>query len=265
MRRYPALRGRPLVVVEKIGLRELVLDYSAVAEAASVTEGMPLTDAIALCPQAVLMQADAKYYSDTHNQLADALAMRCPKVEVDGMGCLYASLEGLSEIHGRGGPAGRVATSVGAATFQPAPGRGLRQVPCLRGCRHRPAWPGRQGAPRHNGISGRLLRKPPASALGKQGAAGSIRHPHPGAAGRHAGRRGSCDAGRGRPTGLGTGSRNRPGAAAQYPQGRSLMHGARPTGWVLKWISRIEANVFQAYAGGRHGRTTRHLVRFPRI
>ena len=100
MRRYSALRGRPLVVVEMIGLRELVLDYSAVAEAAGVTEGMPLTDAIALCPQAVLMQADAKYYSDTHNRLADALAMRCPEVEVDGMGCLYASLEGLSEIHG---------------------------------------------------------------------------------------------------------------------------------------------------------------------
>ena len=100
MRRYPTLRGRPLVVVEMIGLRELVLDYSAVAEAAGVSEGMPLTDAITLCPQAVLMQADAKYYSDTHNRLADALAMRCPEVEIDGMGCLYASLEGLSEIHG---------------------------------------------------------------------------------------------------------------------------------------------------------------------
>ena len=97
-RRYPALLGRPLVIVERHASGELVLDCSA--EAAGVAAGMPLAEALARCPYSVVMQADVSYYSDTFDRLADSLAMRCSAVEKGQLGCLYATIEGLSQVYG---------------------------------------------------------------------------------------------------------------------------------------------------------------------
>ena len=100
MRRYPVLRGRPVVIVENDGSGELTLDSSDEAVSLGVTAGMPLSYALARCPDAVLMQADTAYYSDTSDRLADSLAVRCPKVEIDGKGRFYAGLDGLSDFYG---------------------------------------------------------------------------------------------------------------------------------------------------------------------
>ena len=97
-RRYPALRGKPLVIIESCGSRDLVLDSSA--EARGVTAGAPLTEALARCRDAVVMQADRTYYSDAFDRLTESLAMRCPMVEPAEMGCVYASLEGLGPVYG---------------------------------------------------------------------------------------------------------------------------------------------------------------------
>lgn len=100
MRRYPALRGRPVVIVENDGSGELALDSSAEAISLGITAGMPLPCALARCPDALLMQADTAFYGDTNDRLAEMLAMRCSEVESDGKGRFYAGLDGLSEFYG---------------------------------------------------------------------------------------------------------------------------------------------------------------------
>ena len=96
--RYPALRGKPLVIVENCGSRDLVLDSSP--EARGVTAGMSMPEALTRCPEARVLSADRQFYGDVFNRLAGKLAMRCPIMEAEEIGCVYAELEGLSLIYG---------------------------------------------------------------------------------------------------------------------------------------------------------------------
>ena len=96
--RYPALRGKPLVIIEISGPGEVVLDSSA--EARGVEPGMSAPEAFYRCPEAVLVSSDGQFYDDVFDRMADALAMRCPVAEKGGLGCLYAYLEGMAPFHG---------------------------------------------------------------------------------------------------------------------------------------------------------------------
>ena len=96
--RYPALRGKPLVIVESCGPGQMVLDSSA--EARGARAGMALPEVLACCPEAALLPADRRFYEDIFDRMADNIAMRCPVVEKAGMGCVYARLEGLSSLYG---------------------------------------------------------------------------------------------------------------------------------------------------------------------
>ena len=98
MQRYPALRGKPLVIVESNGSGGLVLDSSP--EARGVKPGMPLPESLARCPEATLLPADQRFYDDVFDRMADNIATRCPVVEKAEMGCVYAWLEGLSPVYG---------------------------------------------------------------------------------------------------------------------------------------------------------------------
>ena len=98
VRRYPHLRGKPVIITESYGSKDLVLDSSA--EAHGVNSGMPLAEAMALCKDAVLVQADAPYYNSTFDKLAQSLELRSPAVERDGLGCAYVGLEGLELMYG---------------------------------------------------------------------------------------------------------------------------------------------------------------------
>ncbi len=104
--RYPALRGKPLVIIERSCSGDMVLDSSP--EAGSVTVGMPATEALARCPQATLMSADREFYNEVFNRFAERMAMRCPAVEKADLGCVYTGLEGLALI--RGGEARMIAS-----------------------------------------------------------------------------------------------------------------------------------------------------------
>jgi DNA polymerase-4/protein ImuB len=75
-----------------------VLDSSA--EAHGVNAGMPLAGAMARCKDAVLVQADAPYYNSTFDKLVQALELRSPVVERDGLGCAYVGLDGLELMYG---------------------------------------------------------------------------------------------------------------------------------------------------------------------
>ncbi len=96
--RYPALRGKPLVIVENRGFGNLVLDSSP--EAKGLRPGMPLPESLTRCPEATLLPADHRFYDDVFDRMADNIARRCPAVEKAEMGCIYADVEGLSPVYG---------------------------------------------------------------------------------------------------------------------------------------------------------------------
>ena len=96
--RYPALRGKPLVIVESRGSGDIVLDNSP--EAGGVKQGMPLPESLVRCREATLLPADHRFYDDVFDRMADNIAMRCPVAEKGELGCVYASLEGMSPLYG---------------------------------------------------------------------------------------------------------------------------------------------------------------------
>lgn len=88
--RYPALRRRPLIVVERRMGRDVVLDYSP--EARGISGGMPLHEAIRVCRRAAVLQADSAQYDESEQRIADAIEARLGSVERGTMGCYYAPL-----------------------------------------------------------------------------------------------------------------------------------------------------------------------------
>ena len=111
VRRYPDLRGKPVIITESYGSKDLVLDSSP--QARGLAPGMPLQEAMAQCKEAVLLQADAPHYNDAFDNLVRSLEMRSPLVEKADMGCAYVGLDGLNLMYG--GEARVIASLVQAA------------------------------------------------------------------------------------------------------------------------------------------------------
>ena len=70
IRRYPQLRGKPVIITESYGSKDLVLDSSE--EARGVCSGMLLVEAMSRCKEASLIQADPPYYSHTFDKIISA-------------------------------------------------------------------------------------------------------------------------------------------------------------------------------------------------
>ena len=111
VRRYPDLRGKPVIITESYGSKDLVLDSSP--QARGLAPGMPLQEAMAQCKEAVLLQADAPHYNGAFDNLVRSLEMRSPLVEKADMGCAYVGLDGLNLMYG--GEARVIASLVQAA------------------------------------------------------------------------------------------------------------------------------------------------------
>jgi len=98
LRRYPELRGKPVVITESYGSKELVLDSSS--QARGVIAGMSLQEAVSRCKDAVLLQADTPYYESGFDALVLSLEQRSPLVEKAELGCAYVGLDGLEAMYG---------------------------------------------------------------------------------------------------------------------------------------------------------------------
>ena len=97
-RRDAALRGRPAIIAEVHGSKQVVLDSSP--EAAGVIAGMPLQEALSRCKDAVLLQADQPYYHAIFGRAVELLLQRSPLVEKAELGCAYVGLDGLEAMYG---------------------------------------------------------------------------------------------------------------------------------------------------------------------
>lgn len=74
-----------------------VLDCSLGAEASGVRRGMRMSEAIGLCPRAVVLPPDLPHYRRRFDQVLDFLDGYSPEVEPGTLGTAFLSLDGLSE------------------------------------------------------------------------------------------------------------------------------------------------------------------------
>ena len=111
LRRYAGLQGRPAIITESSGSKQLVLDRSP--EARGVMAGMPLQEALSRCKGAALLQADEPYYREVFDAVMDRLAQRSPLVERADLGRAYVGVDGLEDMYG--GEARLVASLLQAA------------------------------------------------------------------------------------------------------------------------------------------------------
>ena len=95
-RNRPALNGRPVIISETVEQRSAVLDCSAEAEGQGVRVGMPLRQALGLCPTAPFLPADVPRYWDAFDQMLRALEAISPLVDPASLGCAFIGLDGLN-------------------------------------------------------------------------------------------------------------------------------------------------------------------------
>jgi nucleotidyltransferase/DNA polymerase involved in DNA repair len=93
-RNSPALNRRPVIIGETTEQRGAVLDCSTEAEGQGVRVGMPLRQALGLCPSASFLPPDLPRYSDAFDQILHALETMSPLVDPASLGCAFIGLNG---------------------------------------------------------------------------------------------------------------------------------------------------------------------------
>ncbi|MDQ1462975.1 MAG: protein ImuB [Actinomycetota bacterium] len=94
------VRGRPLIVRERIGSRDLVRAASTEARSAGVTRGMRRREAEARCPEAVCVDADEANEARTFEVVARAIEVFTPRVVLERPGRCEFSTRGPSRYFG---------------------------------------------------------------------------------------------------------------------------------------------------------------------
>jgi DNA polymerase-4 len=95
-RNRPALDRRSVIIGETPDQRGAVLDCSAEAETRGACVGMPLRQALGLCPSASFLPPDLPRYGDAFDQILHALETISPLVEPAALGCAFVGLGGLN-------------------------------------------------------------------------------------------------------------------------------------------------------------------------
>jgi protein ImuB len=95
-----ALAGRALAVAPQIGSEQRVGEVSGAAEARGVLSGMMLGEALARCPDLVLVSADPVKVAESWEAVARSLESIGAAVEAERPGLAYFETDGLRGIHG---------------------------------------------------------------------------------------------------------------------------------------------------------------------
>jgi protein ImuB len=95
-----ALAGRALAVAPQIGSEQRVGEVSGAAEARGVLPGMMLGEALARCPDLVLVSADPVKVAERWESVARSLESIGAAVEAERPGLAYFETDGLRGIHG---------------------------------------------------------------------------------------------------------------------------------------------------------------------
>ena len=96
--RQPELRGKAALIAGHADDKRVVLARSP--EARAVSAGMPLEQAMAVCPQAQIVEGDLQAYRDAWERVLGGLEQRSPIVEDAELGIAYVDLRGLEAMYG---------------------------------------------------------------------------------------------------------------------------------------------------------------------
>ena len=114
-----ALAGRALALAPAVGSEQRVGEVSGAAEASGVTKGMMLGEALARCPQLVLLTPDPVAVAETWESTLCALESIGAAVETEQPGLAYFDARELRAINGSDAAtlaaAGRACRSIGGA------------------------------------------------------------------------------------------------------------------------------------------------------
>jgi protein ImuB len=94
------LAGRALALAPLVGFEQRVGEVSGAAEACGVARGMLLGEALARCPELVLVPPDPVRVAESWERLISALESIGAAVEPAGPGLAYFETDGLRRIHG---------------------------------------------------------------------------------------------------------------------------------------------------------------------
>src|ERR1019366_1044331 len=95
-----ALAGRALAVAPAVGAEQRVGEVSGAAEACGVAAGMVLGEALARCPELVLVPPDPVRVAELWEEALVALESVGAAVEPARAGLAYFETDGLEGLHG---------------------------------------------------------------------------------------------------------------------------------------------------------------------
>jgi DNA polymerase-4 len=96
----PRLKGKPIIVGTGIGLRGVVSTSSYEARPYGIRSGMPLREAISLCPNALLIPVDPAKYESVSKKIMDIFFRYTPLVEIFSVDEAYLDITGSLRLHG---------------------------------------------------------------------------------------------------------------------------------------------------------------------
>ncbi|MFL5492842.1 MAG: hypothetical protein ACJ8DC_00510 [Gemmatimonadales bacterium] len=96
----PALRTRPIAVAPPGADRATVLALSSEARLAGIVRGMPVRQAMKLCPDLVLLPPNPELYARASRALHEILRIYAPAIEPRGYGHAFLDLTGTGRLFG---------------------------------------------------------------------------------------------------------------------------------------------------------------------
>ena len=120
--RRPKLAERAALIVDRSGSRPLVLD--CLPAASGIEPGMTLEEALALRPEALVLEPDEPHYAREFELMLDALGEVSDRVEGAELGLAYVGLDGLEAMHGGERPMLDALRAAVPERFQPRVGIG---------------------------------------------------------------------------------------------------------------------------------------------
>ncbi len=129
LKREPSLDGLPIIIVDRNHTRPLAIDSSLGSSV--MLPGTTLEKALALRPDAVILEADEPHYRRVFRQVLNSLLGVSDRVEDSDLGTTYVGIDGLEQLYG--GEARLVTTLLNAIPrwLNPRVGVGEGKFPAL--------------------------------------------------------------------------------------------------------------------------------------
>ncbi|MFP6640368.1 MAG: hypothetical protein VCC04_09010 [Myxococcota bacterium] len=93
-RENPGLRNQPVLVGGDPTKRGKVQSASREAQAAGISVGMPMREALELCPEAVTRPTDMRLYREVSGALVSCFRRTFARLEIGGLGEVYSEISG---------------------------------------------------------------------------------------------------------------------------------------------------------------------------